>query len=339
MSPTDASSSGNDGPPSKVSNFSRSKQLENLPQRSPSKMTTLHLPLPRLPTPPTTAKYHFGPELRPTFSENTRFDNMSNRQRSFEIGRPASREQLPPVSQLFTSASDSSISSTNISPHHITSSPTDARAHHMSPFRGSTSDLQRHPSSYPFPSLYPRTPPIQSHLAPPRRESLPLSAIITQQSPTRFERNDSILSPYTAYSESSSYDYQHPSIVPSLAGSSRWYPDQHSSFETISRPVSAPVPVEKDESDLAKVSLRVVKEENIPGEGPCWVYEDGSHVRKIIDGETVNAQWGVTKAGKPRKRLAIACTTCREKKVKCDPGEPKCVQCDKFGRECRFQTT
>ena len=73
-------------------------------------------------------------------------------------------------------------------------------------------------------------------------------------------------------------------------------------------------------------------------EGSFWIYEDGTRCKKIIDGEPVNAQWGVTKAGKPRKRLAIACMTCREKKIKCDPGEPKCVQCDKFGRECRFQT-
>lgn len=68
------------------------------------------------------------------------------------------------------------------------------------------------------------------------------------------------------------------------------------------------------------------------------MYDDGTHVKKVIDGEAVNAQWGVTKAGKPRKRLAIACLTCREKKIKCDPDEPKCVQCDKSGRECRFQT-
>ena len=83
--------------------------------------------------------------------------------------------------------------------------------------------------------------------------------------------------------------------------------------------------------------LRVIRDENIPGEGPCWIYEDGSHCRKEIDGELVNAQPGVTKAEKPRKRLATACTACREKKIKCEPGERKCVQCDKFDRECRFQ--
>ena len=91
-------------------------------------------------------------------------------------------------------------------------------------------------------------------------------------------------------------------------------------------------------SNTVKPLPRVVGEQIIPGEGPCWVYKDGSTCKKVIDGEAVNAQWGVTKAGKPRKRLAIACTTCREKKIKCDPGEPKCVQCEKFGRECKFTT-
>lgn len=89
-----------------------------------------------------------------------------------------------------------------------------------------------------------------------------------------------------------------------------------------------------------KPVAKMVGERHVPGEGLCYFYDDGTHVRKVIDGEVVNAQWGITKAGKPRKRLAIACLTCREKKIKCDPapGEPKCVQCDKSGRECRFQT-
>jgi len=84
--------------------------------------------------------------------------------------------------------------------------------------------------------------------------------------------------------------------------------------------------------------LKVVGEETIPGEGPCHLYADGSHVKKFIDGEMVNPQWGITKAGKPRKRLAQACMTCREKKIKCDPGDQKCIQCDKSGRDCHFHT-
>ncbi|KAM0324099.1 hypothetical protein ACHAQA_008289 [Verticillium albo-atrum] len=82
---------------------------------------------------------------------------------------------------------------------------------------------------------------------------------------------------------------------------------------------------------------RFVRAADVPGEGPCYFYDDGSHCKTVIDGEAVNPHWGVTKAGKPRKRLAIACITCREKKIKCDPDFPRCVQCEKFGRVCKFK--
>lgn len=82
---------------------------------------------------------------------------------------------------------------------------------------------------------------------------------------------------------------------------------------------------------------RFVRAAELPGEGMCYFYDDGSHCKTVIDGEAVNAHWGVTKAGKPRKRLAIACVTCREKKIKCDPDYPRCVQCEKFGRVCKFK--
>ncbi|KAK3378258.1 hypothetical protein B0H63DRAFT_242315 [Podospora didyma] len=82
---------------------------------------------------------------------------------------------------------------------------------------------------------------------------------------------------------------------------------------------------------------RFVRSAEVPGEGMCYFYDDGSHCKTVIDGEAVNMLWGVTKAGKPRKRLAIACITCREKKIKCDPDYPRCVQCEKFGRVCKFK--
>ncbi|KAF7880613.1 uncharacterized protein EAF02_007459 [Botrytis sinoallii] len=82
---------------------------------------------------------------------------------------------------------------------------------------------------------------------------------------------------------------------------------------------------------------RFVRQADVAGEGMCYFYDDGTHCKTVIDGENVNAHWGVTKAGKPRKRLAIACITCREKKIKCDPDYPRCVQCDKFGRVCKFK--
>ncbi|KAJ5795173.1 hypothetical protein N7457_001772 [Penicillium paradoxum] len=84
----------------------------------------------------------------------------------------------------------------------------------------------------------------------------------------------------------------------------------------------------------------VVDERVIDGE-LCFVYADGSFCPKFIDGTPVNANWGVTKAGRPRKRLGLACLTCREKKIKCNPNptpEAMCDQCRKSGRECRFES-
>lgn len=80
---------------------------------------------------------------------------------------------------------------------------------------------------------------------------------------------------------------------------------------------------------------RCIAQREMPGEGLCYIYEDGTYCRAIIDGEPVNPSWGITKAGKPRKRLAQACLTCREKKIKCEPGYPKCHQCAKSQRVCR----
>lgn len=91
-----------------------------------------------------------------------------------------------------------------------------------------------------------------------------------------------------------------------------------------------------DGSSRAPVrSSRCVGQRDMPGEGLCYIYEDGTYCRAIIDGEPVNPSWGITKAGKPRKRLAQACLTCREKKIKCEPGYPKCHQCAKSQRVCR----
>ncbi|KAI2733946.1 transcriptional regulator family: Fungal Specific TF [Penicillium roqueforti] len=84
----------------------------------------------------------------------------------------------------------------------------------------------------------------------------------------------------------------------------------------------------------------VVDERVIDGE-LCFVYADGSSCPKFIDGTPVNANWGITKAGRPRKRLGLACLTCREKKIKCNPNptaEAVCDQCRKSGRECRFES-
>ncbi|KAE8553315.1 hypothetical protein TMatcc_007247 [Talaromyces marneffei ATCC 18224] len=83
---------------------------------------------------------------------------------------------------------------------------------------------------------------------------------------------------------------------------------------------------------------QVVDERYLPGKGVCYIFADNSYCPKLIDGQPVNPNWGLTKAGKARKRLAQACIPCREKKVKCQPNLPKCDQCQKSGRECRFES-
>ncbi|KAJ2710551.1 hypothetical protein H4R19_003692 [Coemansia spiralis] len=43
------------------------------------------------------------------------------------------------------------------------------------------------------------------------------------------------------------------------------------------------------------------------------------------------------KAAPVRKRLSLACTTCRQRKVKCDGGRPSCRTCAKFNWACIYQ--
>ena len=74
---------------------------------------------------------------------------------------------------------------------------------------------------------------------------------------------------------------------------------------------------------------------DVPGEGTFYVYENGHRIPTHVDGEQVNPAWGLTKANKPRKRLALACLDCREKKIKCEPGTSSCLQCEKAKRACR----
>ena len=90
---------------------------------------------------------------------------------------------------------------------------------------------------------------------------------------------------------------------------------------------------------LTANSKNVVTEATIEGKGLCYVYDDGTVCQKVINGDMVNPKWGTTKAGKPRKRLGQACNVCREKKIRCDPQLPKCAQCQKFGRECKFESS
>lgn len=85
----------------------------------------------------------------------------------------------------------------------------------------------------------------------------------------------------------------------------------------------------------AEASKKYLGIKDFPGEGTFHVYEGGYRIPTSVDGESVNPQWGLTKANKPRKRLALACLDCREKKIKCEPGASSCLQCEKAKRPCR----
>lgn len=85
---------------------------------------------------------------------------------------------------------------------------------------------------------------------------------------------------------------------------------------------------------------QVIQEEDYSNERSEYVYEDAViGTRELTPADVGCSPWGITKAGKPRKRLSQACVTCREKKIKCDPGGgAKCSQCFRFNRECKFDT-
>jgi len=76
--------------------------------------------------------------------------------------------------------------------------------------------------------------------------------------------------------------------------------------------------------------------QQVPEQGVFHTYRDGSRIPAEVDGEVVHPVWGLTKAGKARKRLALACSNCRERKTRCEPAQKGCLQCEKRGRSCRW---
>ncbi|KAM3074811.1 hypothetical protein ACMFMG_008225 [Clarireedia jacksonii] len=287
----------------------------------------------------------------------------------YQVSQKAPREQLPPLSSLFGSASSSSRPAQ--SPYSDRQSPIFPSA---SPQDGRQPATPIHPDRAYESSYFPR-PTISRHYshgsrpegqerlgypAPPRSSNRPESPRFTpryvdsRQAPGPNSTNN-----WSPRSETSRQE-QFPVI--------RAQSDQHRQPPPTSRTEHEPRPLYRDHSNSAASNYpptpastvvaepltvkdglgpkiwtgtqflpRFVKQADVPGEGLCYFYDDGTHCKTVIDGEVVNAHWGVTKAGKPRKRLAIACITCREKKIKCDPDYPRCVQCEKFGRVCKFK--
>lgn len=210
---------------------------------------------------------------------------------------------------------------------------------------------QRADSYHGRPNYHPPlAPPPQDHSSyqaqQPRRTELP----IIETSPGTIARHDSHVPPQSPYyrQPDSAREYNMtPADRPRQASinsypplsahsASRPYsptgPEDHyrSPATSLDRPGSSSFAPTGPESSKKYLGVR-----EVPGEGAFHVYEGGYRIPTQVDGETVNPAWGLTKANKPRKRLAMACLDCREKKIKCEPGANSCLQCEKAKRPCR----
>ena len=309
-----------------------------------SSMTTYQLPPPPIPT-----RLDFGSDPRPGFSEPIKHDISSQSRRATEQQRQFFDEprrtyypqhgQLPSVSQLLTPGSRSSGSPPSLPGHQSPAGPEDRIYCVLSGSRPRVSEQPPQTAVVAYPGGYPSAhyqAPIQENPGV-RRDGFTEGAATPQFAVPFTPTHDPNVNPYGTY-PGPVHQLAYPPQPASLTAPVSYHQSPPSSYDYGLNPVPSSSTTPPNVVQSVKPLPRVVGEQDIPGEGPCWVYEDGSVCRKVIDGEVVNAQWGVTKAGKPRKRLAIACTTCRDKKIKCDPGDGKCLQCEKFGRECRFTT-
>ncbi|KAJ5343985.1 hypothetical protein MYU51_002037 [Penicillium brevicompactum] len=260
----------------------------NLPDHEDS---PYQLPPPRVP-----ASLQFGTDL------SLRTDNADGK----DIGSQKP-EQLPSLSQIFTTEAPSSSHSQAYAPL----TPSNER-------RDSAYNFSHHDPR--LPAVHDRTKGLSESISQSHKAGLPPLSQVALHSHRDLPhhtpmRNDPSTAPFPhaplPYGNSPLHD-QGPGGEPS---------------DGSSRPGKTPV------------RPAVIDERMIEGEGLCFIYADGSYCPQTIDGTPVNANWGVTKAGRPRKRLALACLTCREKKIKCNPAtEAVCDQCRKSGRECRFES-
>ncbi|KAL8656413.1 MAG: hypothetical protein Q9210_000272 [Variospora velana] len=316
-------------------------------QASRSSMATYQLPPPQIPS-----RLDFGSDPRPGFSEPKNYDVSSQSRRAIEQHRQSFEDpprprtgqygQLPSVSQLLKPGSQSSSASSPYSAYQSPTSP-DNRQEQSSPRQPNLRNISPPTGGFSYQNAYPSG----SYAVASHGNQIPNTSNFARASQGLASSTQT--QPLHA---SHATSFSHPTIAPQRPHPA--YPSQtppatalvmapYNPNQTGAYDYGSSSHARADQSSAnitpsVKPLPRVVGEQDVPGEGPCWVYEDGSICRKVIDGELVNAQWGVTKAGRPRKRLAIACTTCREKKIKCDPGEGKCQQCEKCGRECRFTT-
>ena len=196
----------------------------------------------------------------------------------------------------------------------------------------------RRPDAHPSMALQPG----QGHIG---RSHHHLELPILQTSPLPRHPPQSVpVSPYTGYPEARDYadvrperirqhsttSYLPPNNAPSPYTSAGENPHYHNHHTSPDGSQSMPLPPGGAETQKKYLGIR-----EIPGEGSFHMYEGGYRIPTHVDGEQVNPAWGLTKANKPRKRLALACLDCREKKIKCEPGANSCLQCEKAKRPCR----
>jgi hypothetical protein len=236
-----------------------------------------------------------------------------------EPERPEFTGTLPSISQLLTATSHSIVLPSPFSPKYRPSSPSTISSafEHLSQYRSyysyTTAKCQHHP---------------------------PIGATVLVQGLCPMHNNTQKRASCSYQERSGTCAYS--TLLPIEQQSAQYCQDQSPYF-------SAPSDWSFQTSELqARVEYeagwyagqrfpRFLGDVLLPGQTFCYVCENSSYLRKkAIDREVVDAKWGLTKAGKPRKRLAQACMACRKKKIRCNPNSPKCAQCNKNGLECRF---
>ena len=335
------------GPFGRILPLADGAEPEPLPRPLDEERSGVQLPQPAL---------NFGSDTQLGVTDPTRYNtggtattSRDKRHQHGERSRHLSYEQLPPVTQLLTPGTQPSMPASPYSSQQQSPGSSQGRSSFASSHQGPVSE-QTYPSSH---SAYHQSPHtgLGFHAPDLSRAGNYNPSIPTQQSPS-YLPTQQIATGYGSYTgvpmplayqgqpnlSTPRYPGYHPEQGHTMNPSRQYYPDAPSAYNFVGNPGPSSAHGQQSPPNTAKPAPRLMREDVIPGEGPVWVYEDGTTCPKVIDGEPVNAEWGVTKAGKPRKRLAIACTSCRDKKIKCEPAEPKCVQCEKLGRECKFTT-
>ncbi|KAI5364948.1 hypothetical protein Slin15195_G044860 [Septoria linicola] len=298
---------------------------ERLPYPTPR--PEVELPRPLEPRPPQQS-YSEAPR------DQRRLDAYRSPAASHTGFRPHS-QSLPRLHDILTSAAPSVPSPPSYSSSwgangapgpHVSQHNVEPRYGH----HGHQSQAAHHPQEHP--SYYPHS---GRRLELPILETSPVSRHDSHIGPT---------SPYDARADSRGYDTAHrersrqASIhsYPHNGAPSPYMtagPEEHHyriPAGAVARPSSDNYGPAGPECSKKYLGIR-----ELPGEGTFHLYEGGFRIPTHVDGEQVNPAWGLTKANKPRKRLAMACLDCREKKIKCEPGASSCLQCEKAKRPCR----